>query len=95
MRAASHRAVRVDFYRVATVTDVAARVIAAYRELPSDPGRLLERLTRRMGLSVGTSGVSVQVGPRGQQAPMSSDQARGVLLELLDIPARLHDAATG
>ena len=95
MRAAGHRAVRVDFYRVATVTDVAARVIAAYRALPSDPGRLLERLTRRMGLRVGTSGVSVQVGPRGQQAAMSSDQARGVLLELLDLPARLHDADNG
>ena len=95
MRAAGHRAVRVDFYRVATVADVAARTIAAYRGLPGEPGRILERLSRQMGLTVGPSGVSVQIGPRGATGPLGADQARSVLLELLDLPGRLHTADGG
>ncbi|MCW3016359.1 MAG: hypothetical protein JWO02_3451 [Solirubrobacterales bacterium] len=94
MRAAGHRAVRVDFYGVATVTDVAARVIGAYRQLPADPGRLLERLTQQLGLSVGPAGVTVQFGARGGGA-LGADQARQVLLELLDLPGRLHAADAG
>ena len=95
MRAAGHRAVRVDFYRVATVADVAARVVAAYRKLPADPSRLLDRLQRQLGLQVGPSGVTVKLGPRGASAPLNADQARQVLLELLDLPGRLHAADEG
>ena len=95
MRQAGHRAVRVDFYRVATVADVAARLVVAYRALPADPTRLLDRLQRQLGLQVGPSGVTVKVGPRGTSAPLNADQARQVLLELLDLPGRLHAADEG
>ena len=43
MREVGHRAVRVDFARVATVADVAARIAAAYAELPGDPRRTVSR----------------------------------------------------
>lgn len=92
MRAAGHHGVRVDFYRVATVADVAARVLSAYGRLPADPSRSLDRLTRRMGLSIGPGGITVQVAPRGGQDPLGAEQARQVLLDVLDLPARLHAA---
>lgn len=92
MRSAGHRGVRVDFYRVATLADVAARLLGAYRQLPADPGRTLERITRSMGLSVGPAGVTVQVGPRGARSPIGAEQARHALLDALDLPARLHGA---
>lgn len=90
MRAAGHRAVRVDFYRVATVTDVAARLAVAYRALPADPGRLWDQLTRRLGLTLGPAGVTIQAGARGTPTAPTADQSRQILLELLDLPARLH-----
>lgn len=90
MRSAGHHGVRVDFYRVATVADVASRVLSAYGRLPVDPGRSLDRVTRRMGLSIGTGGITVQVAPRGGREPLGAEQARQVLLDLLDLPARLH-----
>lgn len=37
MRAAGHRAVRIDLSRVATVADVAARVAQGFAQLPGDP----------------------------------------------------------
>jgi hypothetical protein len=92
MRAAGHHGVRVDFYRVATVADVAARVLSAYRQLPGDPGRSLERLMRRMGLSIGPGGITVQAAPRGGRDPLGAEQARQALLDVLDLPARLHAA---
>ncbi len=94
MREVGHRAVRVDFYGVATIADVAARVMTAYRQLPADPGRLLERLTQQLGLTVGPAGLSVQLGPR-PGGGLSADQARHVLLEVLDLPGRLHEADQG
>ncbi|MCW2957411.1 MAG: hypothetical protein JWP18_214 [Solirubrobacterales bacterium] len=94
MRAVGHRAVRVDFYGVATITDVAARVMTAYRRLPADPGRLLDRLTQQLGLTVGPAGLTVQLGPR-PGGGLGADQARQILLEVLDLPGRLHAADQG
>jgi hypothetical protein len=91
MREVGHRAVRVDFYGVATIADVAARVMTAYRQLPADPGRLLDRLTQQLGLTIGPAGLSVQLGPR-PGGGLSTDQARHLLLEVLDLPGRLHAA---
>jgi len=39
MREAGHRAVRVDFSKVATLGDVAARVAGSFGDLLNDPGR--------------------------------------------------------
>ena len=44
MREAGHRAVRVDFSKVATLGDVAARVASAFSDLPTDPGRRVRSL---------------------------------------------------
>jgi len=89
MRSVGHRVVSVDFYRVATVADVAERVLSAYDQLPRDPARTLEGLMRRLGLSLGPAGVTVQVGARGARDPLGVEQARHVLLEVLDLPQKL------
>lgn len=90
MRAVGHRAVRLDLSRVATVADVAARVAAAYAELPGDPGRVLGRWAARLGVRVGTGGVSVGFSPAPRA--VQADEARAALLELLDVPRSLHQA---
>ena len=81
MRGAGHRALRVDFYRVATVADVAARVVRAYKALPADSGRLLDRLSRDLGLTIAPTGVTVHVGPKGDRAAPDAEQSRQILLE--------------
>jgi hypothetical protein len=93
MREAGHRAVRVDFSRVATLGDVAARVAAAYGDLPTDPGRSVRRWAARLevGASIGGIGVSVAARPSRPAA----DEARVALLQLLEVPRALHDADGG
>ena len=86
MREAGHRAVRVDFSRVATLGDVAARVARAYSDLPGDPKRSVRRWAARLGITVSVAAVGVGVAPRPP-----ADEARAALLELLDVPRRLHD----
>lgn len=85
MREAGHRAVRVDFSRVATLGDVAARVARAYGDLPGDPRRTVRRWASRLGISVSMAGVGIGVTPR---AP--TEEARAALLDLLDVPHLLH-----
>ncbi|MEJ7892524.1 MAG: hypothetical protein WKF94_07765 [Solirubrobacteraceae bacterium] len=93
MRQVGHRAIRVDFSKVATVADVAARVALGYRDLPPDPEHLVRRWASRLGVSLKLGPVGVAVNPRPQQ--LDADQARFALLELLDLPLRLHEADAG
>lgn len=90
MRQASHRAVRVDFSKVATVTDVAARVAQAYADLPADPRRRVARWAARLGVSAKLGPVAVHVGPRTVRGAV--ENARAALLELLDVPLALAEA---
>jgi hypothetical protein len=90
MREVGHRAVRVDFSKVATVSDAAARVATAFASLPGDPRRTLRRWAARLGVQLGTTGVGVTLMPTA--ARMTPDDARAALLELLDLPRALHDA---
>jgi hypothetical protein len=90
MSEAGHRAVRVDFSKVATVGDAAARVARAYGDLPSDPGRVVRRWAARLGVGVSVAGVGVSIASRPPRP--AADAARAALLELLDVPRRLHDA---
>jgi len=87
MHEAGHRAVRIDFSKVATLGDVAARIARAYSALPADPERRVRRWAARLGVSVSVGGVGVSVAPRP-----AADEARTALLELLDVPRALHDA---
>ncbi|HEV2769038.1 MAG TPA: hypothetical protein VGV40_02485 [Solirubrobacteraceae bacterium] len=87
MRAAGHRAVRVDFSKVASVGDATARVAEAFRVLPADPHRTVGRWTARLGISVG--GLSLQPAPRPLRG--ESEETRRALLELLDVPRVLHE----
>jgi hypothetical protein len=89
MRKAGHRAVRVDFSKVATLGDVAARVAAAYGDLPTDPRRSVRRWAARLEVSASVAGVGVGIAPRAQRP--SADEARAALLELLDVPRGLHE----
>jgi hypothetical protein len=88
MREAGHRAIRVDFSRVATVGDAAARVALAYEALPNDPARVVRRWAARLGVTASIAGFGVGIGP-GQPRP-PADEARAALLELLDVPRALH-----
>jgi hypothetical protein len=88
MRAAGHRAVTVDFSKVATVADVAARVARAYAALPSDPGRTLRRWAANLGLQIGTPGLGVTIAP--SPIRLGAEDARAALLVLIDLPRVLH-----
>ncbi len=90
MRAVGHRALRVDLSRVGTVADVAARVAAVYAALPPDPSRAVRRWAGRLGVEIGVGGAKVVLGPAARQ--VAADDARAALLDLLDVPARLHAA---
>ena len=91
MRSAGHRAVRVDFSRVATVSDAAARVARAYSDLPADPRRRAARWLARLGMSARLGPVGVQMAPK--RLPV--EEARAALLELLDVPQGLAEAGGG
>ena len=93
MRAAGHRAVRVDFSRVATIADAAARVAAAYAALPADPGRRIARWAARLGVAANLGPVQIEVAPRA--GATSANDARSALLELLDVPLELGRADDG
>lgn len=93
MRAVGHRAVRIDFSRVATVADAAARVAQAFVDLPSDPRRVVRRWSARLGVTATVGGVGLTVTPAAARPP--ADEARTALLELLDVPLGLHQADAG
>jgi hypothetical protein len=93
MRAVGHRAVRVDLSRVATVGDVAARVAEAFSALPADPRRSVRRWMSRLSVSAGVPGLQVRFAPSAGRP--AADEARVALLELLDVPLRLHEAGGG
>src|SRR5215217_7550280 len=80
----------VDFSRVTDMTDVARRIAAAYA--PLDGGWIrahLAGLLGRLGLSVGTAGASVTVGPR--PASPDPEAAETVVYRLLDLPKTLWE----
>lgn len=89
MREVGHRAVRVDFSRVATVTDAAARVAGAYGALPPDPRRRVARWAGRLGIEAKLGPVGVLVRPSARRPDV--EDARAALLELLDVPAALAE----
>ena len=78
-----------NFSKVATLGDVAARVAGAYSDLPSDPARSVRRWAARLEVSGSVGGVRLGVGARPPRPP--ADEARSALLELLDVPRRLHE----
>jgi hypothetical protein len=95
MRSVGHRAVRVDLSKVATVGDVAARVAEAFSVLPTDPRRSVRRWAARLGISARVAGVQVWMAPAPRAARPAADEARAALLELLDVPLRIHEAEGG
>ena len=89
LRETGWRTAHVDFGRVTDLTDAARRIATAYGALDTDwlrahAGGLLARL----GLSLGTAGASVTVGPRPQTT--DTEAAESLLYRLLDLPATLH-----
>jgi hypothetical protein len=93
MREAGHRAVRVDFSKVATLGDVAARVAASFSDLPNDPGRSVPRWAARLEVGASVAGLGIKVASRQARPP--ADEARAALLELLDVPRALHESDGG
>lgn len=93
MRDVGHRAVRVDFSKVATVADAAARVAMAYSALPADPRRRVGRWAARLGINAKLGPVGVQIAPGGKR--LGIEEARAALLELLDVPLGLAESDGG
>jgi hypothetical protein len=91
MREAGHRTAYVDFDRVATVADVADRLVDGLRGLPVDPERRIERRLRRLGISLGPAGLMLQVAPREPARTLGADEARAAVRDLLAIPGELGD----
>lgn len=89
MRDAGHHTCFVDFDRVGTVSDVADRLIDGLRQLPIDPERRLERRLSRLGISVGTSGLTVQSAPRRPGRALTGDEGRAAIRDLLALPGEL------
>jgi uncharacterized protein len=90
LRATGWRTVHVDLSRVTDMTDVARRIAESYA--PLDDGWIRSHLTGllgRLGLSVGTAGASVTLGPR----PIAPDPevAETVIYRLLDLPQTLYE----
>lgn len=92
MREVGHRAVVVDLSDVGDTAAVLARVAHAYRALDPAAARVVGRATRRAGLTIGPTGLGITV-ERGP-AP-AREQLEPALLELLDVPARLHERDGG
>lgn len=88
-REAGHRAVLVDLSDVGDLAAVVARVAHAYRGLHPAATRLVSRATRRSGISVAPTGLSLTL-ERGAPTFPSREQLEPVLLQLLDVPAVLH-----
>ena len=90
LRETGWRTAHVDFSRVTDMTDAARRVVAAYAPLDSTWMRAhLSGLLGRLGLSVGTAGASVTVGPR--PAAPDPEAAEAVMHRLLDLPKTLWE----
>jgi uncharacterized protein len=92
MRRVGHRAVRIDFSQATALADVAARIAIAFQQLPPDPSRTLERVVGDLELSLSTSGIGLTRRPAAQ---IPVERARVALLELLDLPRRLHESDRG
>jgi hypothetical protein len=92
MRAAGHRAVRIDLSKVATIGDVAARVAEGFSALPADLRRTVRRWAARLGVTARLAGIQLSLTPTARPP---ADEARSALLELLDVPLRLHEADDG
>ncbi len=90
LRETGWRTAHVDLGRVSDLTDVARRIAAAYG--PLDVGWMrahMGGLLARLGLSIGTTGASVIVGPR--PAAPDPEAAESLLYRLLDLPKTLHE----
>jgi uncharacterized protein len=90
LRDTGWRTAHVDFSRVTDMTDAARRVAAAYAPLDAAWIRAhMTGLLGRLGLTVGTTGASVSVGPRPQSP--DPEAAESVMYRLLDLPKTLWE----
>src|SRR4051812_44473425 len=90
LRETGWQTAHVDFSRVTDMTDVARRIAAAYA--PLDGGWIRAHLTgllARLGMSLGTAGASVTVGPR--PASPDPEAAETLVYRLLDLPKTLWE----
>ena len=90
LRETGWRTAHVDFSQVSDLTDVARRIAGAYAALDDRWIRAhLSGLLARLGVSIGTTGANLIVGPR-PHAP-DPQAAEAVLYRLLDLPKQLWE----
>jgi hypothetical protein len=88
--AAGWHTVHVDFYGVTSLVEVCARIAHAYGRLPDHHIRAhLDSLGQRLGLSLSTSGIGINLGPRPPQP--SHDATLTAASEMLDLPLKLYE----
>ena len=85
------RTVHVDFYGVTSLAEVCARLATAYgRQRSAVVRNQLAGIASRLGLSIGSGGINLTVGPQHPQPP-SHDVSLAAASELLDLPVRLFE----
>jgi hypothetical protein len=89
MRQAGHHACLIDLDRVATVGDVADRIVDGLRQLPGIGPGILEGRLARLGLTIGPTGLQLQVAPRAGRSAPGADQSRAAIRDLMELPAEL------
>jgi hypothetical protein len=90
LRETGWRTAHVDLSRVTDLTDVARRVAGAYADLDRGWSHAhIGGLLTRLGVSLGTGGAAVTLGPRPMTA--APELAEEVLYRVLDLPKTLWD----
>jgi len=91
-RAVGHRAVRIDRSKSQTSGTWRTRG-GSFSALRTDPRRSVRRWAARLGVTAKLAGAQLSIRPSA--ARPGADEARGALLELLDVPLGLHEADGG
>jgi hypothetical protein len=82
--------IHVDFYGVTSLAEICGRIATGYGRIKDHHVQShLASLGARLGVSLGTSGIGLSLGPRQPQP--SQDSVLSAAAELLDMPLRLYE----
>lgn len=82
--------IHVDFYGVTSLIEICGRIATGYGRIKDHHVQShLVSLGARLGVSLGTSGIGLSLGPRQPQP--SQDSVLSAAAELLDMPLRLYE----
>jgi hypothetical protein len=90
LNATGWHTIHVDFYGVTSLAEICGRIATGYGRIKDHHVQShLASLGARLGVSLGTSGIGLSLGPR--QSQPSQDSVLSAAAELLDMPLRLYE----